>query len=358
MKRIYELAKRLTALPGVSGDEQRALGQVRELLRGFFDEIFCTPVSSLWGVRRSKNPSAGTILLDAHLDTVGFVVTKICDGGFLKVAPIGRIAEKNLPASEVWIYGEQTIPGVFAAKPPHLQEPGESEKKLSLSDFAIDTGCTRETLETLVHVGTYVGFRAEAELLNDHIAVSPSFDDRLCAAAHLRALELLGEEDVGVHIAFQFSAREEQGYKGAMTTAYRVHPDMAIVMDVGHAYVPGAPEKRKTAVAGKGCLLSYAPQTSRRLTVWAEQVAKAEAIPVQPIAEPGRTGTNSNAVQTSHGGIPVCLLSVPLKNMHTANEVADLRDARAAADLVAALLRRAATEQEELFRHGNASSLL
>lgn len=355
MDRIYEIAKTLVALPGVSGDEHRALPELQQLLGGYFDETGCTPVSSFYGIRRSKKPNAGTVLLDAHLDIVGFVVTRICDGGFLKVAPIGRIAEKNLSAAEVWIYGEKRIAGVFASKPPHLQEPGESERKLSLSDLSIDTGLPKETLETLVRVGTYVGFKAEPELLNDHIAVSPSFDDRLCAAAHLRALDLLGDEDVGVHIAFQFSAREEQGYKGAMTTAYRLQPDVAIVMDVGHAYVPDAPERRKTAVAGKGCLLSYAPQTSRPLTVWAASLAKQEGIPVQPIAEAGRTGTNSNAVQTTRNGVPVCLLSVPLKNMHTANEVADLRDARAAADLVAAMLRRIATEQEGFFRHGNSS---
>lgn len=355
MDRIYELAKALVALPGVSGDEQRALPDLQRLLGGRFDETGFTPVSSFYGIRRSKQPNAGTVLLDAHLDTVGFVVTRICNGGFLKVAPIGRIAEKNLSASEVWIYGEERIPGIFASKPPHLQEPGESERKIALSDLSIDTGLSKETLEKLVKIGTYVGFKAEPELLNDRIAVSPFFDDRLCAAAHLRALELLGDEDVGVNIAFQFSAREEQGYKGAMTTAYRLNPDLAIVMDVGHAYVPGAPERRKTAVAGKGCLLSYAPQTSRPLTIWAEAVAKQEGIPVQPIAEPGRTGTNSNAVQTSRNGIPVCLLSVPLKNMHTANEVADLRDVRAAADLVAAMLRRVAAEQEGFFRHGNSS---
>lgn len=355
MDRIYEIAKALVALPGVSGDEQRALPELQKLLNGYFDETGCTPVSSFYGIRRSKKPNAPTVLLDAHLDTVGFMVTRICDGGFLKVAPIGRVAEKNLSASEVWIYGEETIPGVFASKPPHLQEPGESEKKLSLSDLSIDTGLSKEKLEELVRIGAYVGFKAEPELLNEHIAVSPSFDDRLCAAAHLRALELLGDEDVGVNIAFQFSAREEQGYKGAMTAAYLIDPDVAIVMDVGHAYVPGAPERRKTAIAGKGCLLSYSPQTSRRLTVWTEELAKRENIPVQPIAEPGRTGTNSNAVQTTRDGIPVCLLSVPLKNMHTANEVADLRDARAAADLVAAMLRHIAKEQEGLFRHGNSS---
>ncbi len=344
MDRIYELAKALCAIPGVSGDEARALPQIQSLCGGLFDESGFTPVASFYGIRRSKRPDAKTVLLDAHLDTIGFIVTQICDGGFLKVASVGRTAEKNLCASEVWIYGKKTIPGVFASKPPHLQQPGESEKKMSLDDLSIDTGLSSEELKKWVRVGTYVGFKAETERLNEEIAVSPSFDDRICAAVHLRALELLGNEDVGVHIAFQFSAREEQGYKGAMTTAYRLDPDLAIVADVGHAYVPGAPERRKAAIAGKGCLLSYSPQTNRAWTEKAEQIAKERGIPIQLLAEPGRTGTNSNAIQTTRNGIPVCLISVPLKNMHTANEVVNLKDALAASRLVAALLRELGRE--------------
>ncbi len=346
MDRIYELAEMLTAIPGVSGDEQRALPDVQRLFGSRFDETGFTPVASFYGIKKSKRPDAQTVLLDAHLDTIGFIVTKICDGGFLKVASIGRTAEKNLSAAEVWIYGKETIPGVFASKPPHLQEPGESEKKLSLSDLSIDTGLSKAALEKIVRVGTYIGFKAQMERLNERIAVSPSFDDRICAAAHLRALELLGDGDPGVNIAVQFSAREEQGYKGAMTTAYRLQPDIAVVMDVGHAYVPGAPERRKAVHAGNGCMLSYAPQTNRPLTEKAERLAREAGIPLQLIAEPGRTGTNSNAVQTTRNGIPVCLISVPLKNMHTANEIVDLHDVLAAANLVAELIRSFAKEED------------
>lgn len=345
MDQIYDIAKTLIALPGVSGDEERAIPDIMRLYGDRFDETGMTPVASFYGIRKSKKPNAKTVLLDAHLDTIGFIVTQICDGGFLKVASVGRTAEKNLSASEVWIYGKKIIPGVFASKPPHLQEPGESEKKMELSSLSIDTGLTKEALEEIVRIGTYVGFKAETERLNETIAVSPSFDDRICAAAHLRALELLGDEDLGINIAVQFSAREEQGYKGAMTTAYRINPDYAIVMDVGHAYVPGAREPRKSVYAGKGCILSFSPQTSRALTEMAANVAEEEGIDVQFLAEPGRTGTNSNAVQTARGGIPVCLISVPLKNMHTANEIVDLRDALAGAKLVVAVLRKIAAKE-------------
>lgn len=338
MQRIYEIAKQLIAFPGVSGDEGRSAKDLQALLQDRFDECGFTPVDSFFGIRRSANASAKTVLLDAHLDTIGFIVTKVCDDGFLKVASIGRTAEKNLSASEVWVYGKETIPGVFASKPPHLQVAGESEKKMDLADLSVDTGLSTERLRELVHVGTFVGFRAETALLQEHVAVSPSFDDRICAAALLRALELLGDADPNVHIAVQFSAREEQGYKGAMTTAYRIDPQYAIVTDVGHAYVPGAPEQRKAAIAGKGCLLSYAPQTNRALTRRAELLAREANIPIQLFAEAGRTGTNSNAVQTTRNGIPVCLLSVPLKNMHTANEIVDLHDAYALAELVVQLL--------------------
>ena len=347
MDRIYEIAKELTAVPGVSGDESRSFPWLREHLAGKFDEYGFTPVSSFFGIRKRNQKGAKTVLLDAHLDTVGFVVTKICDGGFLKVGMIGSTAEKNLSASEVWIYGKKTIPGVFASKPPHLQEPGESEKKLSIDDLSIDTGLSKEELEEIVRIGTFVGFKADCEKLSENVIVSPSFDDRICAAVILRALELTEKEDLGVNVAFQFSAGEETGYKGAMTTAYRIHPDFALVTDVCNAYVDGAKEQRKAIRMGKGAVLSYSAETNRDLTEMVKEAANAKEIPMQYLAEPSGTGTNSNAVQTGHGGVPTILLSVPLKNMHTANEVADLRDCFAAAETIAEFLRHIASYGKE-----------
>lgn len=345
MDRIYEIAKELTAIPGVSGDESRSFPYLEKTLAGKFDDFGFTPVGSYFGIRKSKKKNAKTVLFDAHLDTIGFIVTKICDGGFLKVMMVGRTAEKNLSASEVWIYGKRTIPGVFASKPPHLQEPGESEKKLSIDDLSIDTGLSKEELEEIVRIGTFVGFKADCEKLSDNVIVSPSFDDRICAACILRALELVEGEDISVNAAFQFSAGEETGYKGAMTTAYRIAPDYAIVLDVCNAYVPGAREARKAVQIGKGCSLSYSAQTNRELTEFTRTLAEKNGIALQFLAEPGATGTNSNVIQTGHGGVPTVLLSIPLKNMHTANEVADLRDCEETAKLLAEFLRNIGSYQ-------------
>ncbi|MBP5231684.1 MAG: M42 family peptidase, partial [Clostridia bacterium] len=148
MDRIYDIAAGLTQVPGVSGEEERSFPYLKETYGSLFDEIGFTPVSSFYGIRYSKKKDAPTVLLDAHLDTIGFIVTDLLDGGFLKVAPIGGIAEKILPASEVWIHGKKTIPGVFTSKPPHLQERGDEEKPMKISDLLVDTGlnCKKKEL--------------------------------------------------------------------------------------------------------------------------------------------------------------------------------------------------------------------
>lgn len=339
MEKLYSLVERLTAYPGVSGFESTAFdGITKELSEtGLFDEIGRTEVGSVYGIMRCGRENAPLLLCDAHMDTVGFVVTEICDGGFLKVAPVGGIAAKILFASEVNIYGKKLIRGVFGSKPPHLQEPGESEKKAEVTDLCIDTGLDKDALSELVRVGTPCGFPVKLHRLLGEKLVGASFDDRLCGAAILRGLMMLDKAALNCDIAFQFSGGEETGYKGAMTTAHRLDPDMAIVMDVTHAYVPDAPEWRRGVVAGGGCDICFSPQTNRAFTERALRLAQENGIPYQLSAAPGRTRTNSNAVQTTRAGIPTLLVSVPLKNMHTMSEIVDMRDAYAAARLVAAV---------------------
>lgn len=341
MNKLYELVENLTSYPGISGFEDMAFRNLKEYVESLnlFDEIGATPVGSFYGIMRCGKENAPLILCDAHLDTIGFVVTEICDGGFLRVAPVGGIAAKILSAAEVNIYGKETIRGVFGSKPPHLQEAGESEKKMQVSDLCIDTGLPIDELKKLVRVGTPVGFPCKLQkLLGDNLAGS-GFDDRLCGAAILRALMMLDKSTLNVDIAFQFSGGEETGYKGAMTTAYRLNPDKAIVIDVTHAYVPGAPKTREGIRAGKGADICFSPQTNRAFTKFAINVADKENIPYQLSAAPGRTGTNSNAVQTTRNGIPVLLISIPLKNMHTMSEIVNMNDALNTANLVSAVLK-------------------
>jgi endoglucanase len=136
----------------------------------------------------------------------------------------------------------------------------------------------------------------------------------------------LEDKELPVYIAVEFSGGEETGYKGATTASFRIAPDYAIVLDVTNAYVPDAPVYRKDIKMGGGGSISYSAQTNRALTIKTVETAKKNGIPYQVFAEPNHTGTNSGAVQTSHGGIPTVLISIPLKNMHTANEVVTLSD--------------------------------
>ncbi len=341
MQKLYELVERLTSFAGVSGFEDMAFDGTTEFIKslGIFDEVDTTSVGSIYALMRCGKKDAEIVLCDAHLDTVGFVVTEICEGGFLKVAPIGGIAAKILPAAEVNVYGKETLRGVFASKPPHLQESGEGERKTEVTDLCIDTGLPLEKLKEVVRVGTPVGFPCKLQKLLGENLVGASFDDRLCGAAILRALMMLDKSKLNVDIAFQFSGNEETGYKGAMTTAYRINPSRAIVVDVTHAFVPGAPKVREGIRAGKGSDICFSPQTNRAFTKFAINVAEKEDIPYQLSAAPVRTGTNSNAVQTTRDGIPVLLVSIPLKNMHTMSEIVNMNDAFNTARLVAAVLR-------------------
>ncbi len=341
MEKLYSLVENFTSYPGVSGFEDMAFGSLQKYVEslGIFDEFGTTPVGSFFGIMRCGKKDAPLVLCDAHLDTVGFVVTEICEGGFLRIANIGGIAAKILPAAEVNIYGKETIRGVFASKPPHLQEPGESEKKMNVTDIFIDTGLALEELKKLVRVGTPCGFPCKlTKLLGENLA-GAGFDDRLCGAAIVRAIMMLDKEKLNVDVAFQFSGGEEIGYKGATTTAYLLDPDKAIVIDVTHAFVPGAPKTREGVRAGKGCDICFSPQTNREFTKYAISVAEREGIPYQLSAAPGRTGTNSNAVQTTRNGIPTFLVSIPLKNMHTMSEIVDMNDAFNTSRLVAAVLQ-------------------
>ena len=138
MNETFARIARLTALAAISGRENACFAQLREQTEGLFDEYITTPTGSFAGIIRCGKADAPLLLLDAHIDEIGFVVTEICDGGFLRAAAVGGIDTRVLSASEVTVYGKEAIRGVFTSKPPHLQEAGESRKKIELRDLYID----------------------------------------------------------------------------------------------------------------------------------------------------------------------------------------------------------------------------
>ncbi len=337
---LFERAKRFTEAPAVSGFEEMSFETVKALCSDLFSEIRTTSTGSIIGYRPCGKKGAKKLLLDAHLDEIGMIVTKICDGGFLKVTNVGGIDTRVLSAGEVYIYGKETITGVICSKPPHLTTAEDRKKKILLKDMTIDTGYSKEELEKIVSIGTPIGFKVTTERLGEDRATGKSFDDRICGTVILHAMQLLKDKDIDVDIYVLFSSGEETNYVGSRPGTFIVDPDYSVVIDVCNTTIPETPESRKTKYMGKGGVVSYSSTTSRKLTKKFIDTAVEAGLPYQVIAEAGYTGTNATMIQIARAGVPTVLLSIPLKNMHTPAEIASLKDVEDSAKLVAAFAEK------------------
>lgn len=333
MDEIREIINAVTPCMTVAGYEYRSAEVLREIFAPRFDEISCNALGSFICRKRSGKENAPNIMLDAHIDEIGMMVREIVDGGFLRVVQLGGIDTRIMAASEVWIYGERTIPGVVVSTPPHLAKPGDSAKLPAVADLLIDTGLSKDELSKIVRIGTPVGFKTDImPMLGEQIA-GRGFDDKACVSIILRAMDLLREKQLNWDVTAVFSTREEVGETGAMTASYALAPDAAIVLDVNFAIQPDVP-KRRAGKIGDGPMISISAVTDRSLTDAIIDFAAESGHKLQQTVEPMSTGTNANVINTIGAGIPVAVVSLPLKNMHTPSEVISISDAEETAALL------------------------
>ena len=321
-KKIFSLC----ALPTVSGFETRATDALRDMFSADFDEIRVDAVGNHLLIKRGGREGAPLALVDTHLDEIGMMVTDVCEGGFLKFTSIGGLSLAVLQGADVVIYGHETLRGVVTSTPPHLRSD-DGDKLTDIDGLAIDTGYSRAELERLVPIGTPVGFAPRyAELLGGRIA-GKSFDNKACAAIAAAAIADADRASLACDVALLFSSVEETSrVGGAAVAAFALYPDYAMVIDVNLARIPDAP-KYETVPLGEGVSLSIASCTDRALTEAVASICDGENIAYSPIAAPSSTGTNAPSVNLAGAGIPVVDIGLPLKNMHTYNEVVSLDDA-------------------------------
>lgn len=339
MKKIYDLACRLATLPSVSGNEDMAFAGLKDICGELFDEIVTLPTGCFIGIKKSKKQNAKKILLDAHLDQIGFVVSGYAGDGFLKLAAIGGIDTRVLCANQVNIHcPDETISGVISSVSPHLRSSGEKDGPIKLEALSVSTSLTAEQVKEKVPIGTPVSFKAQPVMLNNDRMASPQMDDKICIASILLAVEKLKETELEHDIYALFSGGEETGYIGAKTGGWFIDPDYAIALDVCGAYGPDMPEWRSDCVLGGGCSVSYSATTDRAFTKKLINAAKNNKIDYQLLGEPSHTGTNAHALALVREGVPTALISIPLRNMHTYTEVISLRDVESAARLIACVI--------------------
>lgn len=334
---IWNALERLTTAQGPSGFEQPVALVARELLAPYVDETWIDRMGNLVGVRRCGQPNAKRLLLDAHLDEIGLMVTGI-EEGFLRFRAIGGVDPRMLPDREVTVLTPEPLFGVVTCLPPHVQSKGESDKAIPLTDLFIDVGLTQAEAEERVPVGTPIAYRCGCFPLGEGRMCGKSLDDRSCFAALLLCAELLQGARLDVDVYFMGSTREEVSGAGAACAAFDIAPNACVVVDVTHGQTPDAP-KDKTFPLGDGPVLGVGPNCARSLNLRLQWAAQKLGMTLRPEVMAGDTGTNAWGVQIAREGVATAVLSVPLRYMHTPVEVLELEDLEKTARLLAEFVR-------------------
>jgi len=330
---LSELTIKLCSLSGPSGFEAPVRDWIAEYVRPFADEIKSDAMGNLLAVKRCGRPEAKRLLLDAHMDEIGFIVTSVEDG-FLKFANIGGVDPRMLPAREVRVLSDPPLFGVIDTMPPHLLSDDEMGKTVDADKLRIDIGMGQEAALKVVSPGTPVVYASSCEELGAHQLCGKALDDRSCVAIILKAFEELSKKPLNVDVCCLISTQEEVGLRGAAVGAWNAAPDYAIVVDVTHAKTPDA--KDVLTDAGKGAAIGIGPNMNNAMTRDLFRLAEEKEIPHQAEVCPGNSGTNAAAIQISREGVATALLSLPLKYMHTPFETACCEDMEAVRRLIVA----------------------
>ncbi|MBQ6947725.1 MAG: M42 family peptidase [Clostridia bacterium] len=336
MQRMKTILKNLCSVSAVTGDERYARGLV-EQIRPLCDGVRQLPCGSIVAYKKCGSPNAKKVLLDAHLDQIGLMVTKIDDHGFVHFCNHAGVDAKVLPGAMVTILGKQAVKGVVSAKPPHLLSAEEREKPMKIAAMTIDVGLSADRTKELIRVGDKIALDCYVGEMLNQCVTGRSLDDRAGCTVLLSILDLLKSESMGMDVYVVLSSGEEFSGYGAVAAALEIKPDEAIVVDVSHADMPAA-RSEDCGELGKGVMIGISPILDRGLSGQLLALARERQIPYQREAMGGSTGTNADGIVPLCNGIPTAVLSIPLRYMHTAQEVISLEDLVSVRDLLLAYL--------------------
>lgn len=334
-----EVLKRLSLSAGVSGMESGACQTAAELLRKYSNHVVCDSFGNVYANIAEPNKGAPVIMLDAHIDEVGLVVTDIDDDGFLKVSKCGGVDRRLLLAQQVTVHGREDLTGIITSKPPHLESEEERKKVPDFDDISIDIGMDKASAERLVARGDRVTFYSEYRtLLNGRVSVK-AVDDRGGVTSILYALELLKEKQLNCGLSVLFSSQEELGLRGATIGSYLLQPDIALSVDVSFGHTSDAPE-HKCGKMGEGPMIGIAPTLDMEIGNELMETAKENNIPYQLEVMGEETSTNADAIGMMRGGIKTGLVSIPIRYMHTPIETVVIGDIEKVGQLLAEYIKR------------------
>ena len=318
--------KKLIEAHAPSGHE----GPVREIIReewaDLVDSMETDGLGTLIGIKRATKPleTPRRIMLAAHMDEIGMMVSNIVDG-FIYIHRISGVDNRVMLAQPVIVHGKRPLPGIVASVPPHLLTPEMRQKYPTFDELVIDLGLPAAEVEQLVRIGDLITPDALMIDLQGTRVAGKVMDDRACVAAITVCLNELKSLQHQWDVYACATVQEETGLLGAATAAYTVQPDIAIALDVTFAAQPGVDADTASEIGG-GPVISLGPNFHTRLVEQIKETARRHELKFQDDVIPGASGTDAWAIQVAREGIPTSLFSIAIRNMHSPVETLDLRD--------------------------------
>ncbi len=327
---MTELIKELSLALGTSGDE----ADIAKLIISKLPEnaeYTVDPLGNLIVTKKGAGTPKNKVMLAAHMDEVGFIVTYITSDGYLRIAPVGGINPETVLGRQLTF--RNGITGVIGTKAVHQQSEDEREKPVKISAMFLDIGAvSKEEAEKYILPGDCAYFTGEFIEFGDGMLKSKALDDRIGCAIMIEMLN----KDLPYDITCVFTTQEEIGTRGAKAAAYSVAPDYALVLETTTACdFSGNDGEKRVCELSKGCVVSYMDNGtiySRDLYHLAFDTAKEKNIPCQTKSLVAG-GNDSGAIHVSRGGIKTLALSVPTRYLHSPACVVKYSDVKATADL-------------------------
>ncbi|MFN0136695.1 MAG: M42 family metallopeptidase [Phycisphaerae bacterium] len=347
----FELLRKLTETPGISGREERVRDLIIAETQGLWDESRVDPMGNLICLKRATaKPAKGKkgdaaapqkVMLACHTDEIGFYVRFIDEDGHLRIQNVGGFDTRNLFARRVLVQGRKDLIGVLnpGGRPVHIATDEDKKKMPEIKDFYVDLFMPAAQVRKLVEIGDPISLHQTTEMIGDSIS-GKAMDNRIASWVAINAIRKAGA-NLKYDVCFAACVQEEVGLRGAGTAAYGIQPDIGIAIDVTLACdTPGVNEDERITTFGGGAAIKVMDSASishRGLFEEFVRIARDKKIQHQLEVLP-RGGTDAGAIQRSRAGNKSITLSVPTRYIHTVTESVHRKDAKAAVDLLAAYL--------------------
>ena len=340
----------LITTAGPSGYEQAPSKVWREEAKTFADEIDWDNLGNSYAHLKGTADTDYTVVIEGHIDEIGFIITYIDDDGFIWFDRIGGWDEQVVVGQRIRISGENgNVIGVIGKKAPHLMEQADRDKPSRFKDLWIDIGVnSRDEATQRVAVGDAAVIDGKPIELSDDLWVSRSMDNRTGAYVAFRAAQILAADRPKVNVVAVAATQEEIGLVGATTLSWQIKPEVAIAIDVTHATdYPGANKKGDNDIKlGGGPVLGRGSSVNPEVFKGLRDAGKKLGITTPVQASGLRTGTDADNIIRSGANIATGLISIPNRYMHSPSEMVSLTDLENAAQVIAEFVRTITPESD------------